>query len=513
MAGIAIQENCYCIVRPMHLPEFDKMTKHQSTTDRLLTFKRLHGSAPPATNCSSHEITMAGLSTVVPARKYARGHPPCPSTPEINSRKGQEDSAPTKFQPMRTNLSPEDLRNLLAKVIEVGVKLVLRNHAYRWKNNIWLQRLGVPTGLRLSGVIGRIVMDRWKTEMTTLMANNKMISYLLEKYVDDTEVVTENVAPGTRWDGEKLVISPEEATKDIETDRKRDSITMEAWKCMASSIIPGLDFTVDFCSKNDNGTVAMLDFQMWKVTMDDPNSPGKTMESLKYTFFEKEMSNPKVMDAASALPHKVKIATLTQEGVRRLCNTSRSLNNEHKCKILSRYLRKLQISGYSQKIRANVLESAVTTFRKKERSELLGVQPLHRLGSHNREARRREKLTGKTEWYQNNKKNSWKKKLAIKEQQISDKLNNNPNNSTKHPTTHHTHIPTPTPIPPPPMDVDRVTTTTDTLPTTTPHLPTQLTPHTTPIQLSPTTRPATQIQHPPAPMFAAPPPLPPPNQQ
>ena len=52
------------------------------------------------------------------------------------------------------------------------------------------------------------------------------------------------------------------------------------------------------------------------------------------------MSNPKVMNFESALPHRVKVATLTQEGVRRLCNTSRSLDVEDKCKILTTYMRK-----------------------------------------------------------------------------------------------------------------------------------------------------------------------------
>ena len=44
-------------------------------------------------------------------------------------------------------------------------------------------------------------MDHWKVKISNLMAENKMAEYLLEKYVDDSEIVTENLPMGTRWEG------------------------------------------------------------------------------------------------------------------------------------------------------------------------------------------------------------------------------------------------------------------------------------------------------------------------
>ena len=84
------------------------------------------------------------------------------------------------------------------------------------------------------------------------------------------------------------------------------------------------------------------------------------------------------MDMQSAMPHRTKIVAMTQEGVRRMCNCSKELSNETKCAIISYFMRKLQISGYSQKVRANILEGAVTTYRRKERAEELKIQPIHR---------------------------------------------------------------------------------------------------------------------------------------
>ena len=160
----------------------------------------------------------------------------------------------------------------------------------------------------------------------------------------------------------------------------------------------------------------MLDFQLWKVREDDPGNPGKTREALRYTFYEKPMSNPRVMDSSSAMPHRVKLASLTQEGVRRMCNMSQELESKDKCQVLSNYMLKLKKSGYSQATRSNILESAVNTFCRKEKAEQLGVQPVHRLGTHGQESRRRVKLAAKSSWYLPST-TGWKARLASLEGQ------------------------------------------------------------------------------------------------
>ena len=145
------------------------------------------------------------------------------------------------------------------------------------------------------------------------------------------------------------------------------------------------------------------------------------------------------MDAQSAMPHRVKIASMTQEGVRRLCNCSRELDLGAKCEIMSKFMRKLQISGYGQATRANILEGAVSTFRKKERAETLGLRPIHRLSSHNEEQRRRAKLTGKRDWYKPGRAN-WKKQLQLLEKSLKDQDHGGPSDSnikeTKDPRPH-----------------------------------------------------------------------------
>ena len=43
---------------------------------------------------------------------------------------------------------------------------------------------GGPIGLRATGVVARIVMDRWERNLTTSLRLAKLEVYLLGKYVD-----------------------------------------------------------------------------------------------------------------------------------------------------------------------------------------------------------------------------------------------------------------------------------------------------------------------------------------
>ena len=152
-----------------------------------------------ATHTTRTEVNKTGLSKFVPLRKFSRGHKPTSTTLELTSR---NNDCPTKFTSIAAEPNMEERKTLLAKVIEIAVLSIIRNHVYSWKGQTWVQTQGVPTGLRLSGIIGRISMDVWMTKMTSLMINNEMKTYLLEKYVDDCNTLLENLAPGSRWDGE-----------------------------------------------------------------------------------------------------------------------------------------------------------------------------------------------------------------------------------------------------------------------------------------------------------------------
>ena len=88
---------------------------------------------------------------------------------------------------------------------------------------------------------------------------------------------------------------------DLVKGRTQEEGTVEAWKSMANSINPMLEFTTDTPMEHSNGYVPMLDFQVKAVTLED----GK--QDLVYKFYEKDVSNMKVIMERIAIGTKIKM--------------------------------------------------------------------------------------------------------------------------------------------------------------------------------------------------------------
>ena len=108
------------------------------------------------------------------------------------------------------------------------------------------------------------------------------------------------------------------------------------------------------------------------------------------------------MDRNSAFTHKQMMATMAQEGVKRLVNTSRTLPDAAKCNILSNFMEKLKKSGYSSALRREILLAAVNTYRNRIKAEELVICPFHRLTGQNSAARRRQKVSQREDWFKHN---------------------------------------------------------------------------------------------------------------
>ena len=87
----------------------------------------------------------------------------------------------------------------MGKVIEILIKVVMRNHSYKFKNKTYKQRKGGAIGLRITGSVCRIVMDRLLRKLRIKLENVGLVVYLLCKFVDDVNTAIEAVTKGTRW--------------------------------------------------------------------------------------------------------------------------------------------------------------------------------------------------------------------------------------------------------------------------------------------------------------------------
>ena len=126
--------------------------------------------------------------------------------------------------------------------------------------------------------------------------------------------------------------------------------TMQGFCKMASSVTGCLNFTWDSPSNNEGGKMPVLDTQMWMAPcakiwgVPEPLIDGEvqlpTSESvtvIQYSFYRKTMANRTPIHARSAAPEKDKVTTVTNEFIRRMKNTSRSLPRFHLEEYLQNY--------------------------------------------------------------------------------------------------------------------------------------------------------------------------------
>ena len=107
-------------------------------------------------------------------------------------------------------------------------------------------------------------------------------------------------------------------------------------------------FTFDLPEKHQDKKLPVLDLKVWLSETDE----------LLHEFYEKPTKNPRTILASSAISWHQKRTILTQESIRRLKNTSESLGAEVQNSHLNAFMRKLQISGYNEKFRGEIVKSA-----------------------------------------------------------------------------------------------------------------------------------------------------------
>ena len=88
----------------------------------------------------------------------------------------------------RLPATKEERTKLFGKVLEVVITSTFKNHIYSYRNTLYKQLKGGAIGLRLTGVVARIVMDRWARMFKQELKKAEIPVYLMRKYVDDVNL-------------------------------------------------------------------------------------------------------------------------------------------------------------------------------------------------------------------------------------------------------------------------------------------------------------------------------------
>ena len=172
--------------------------------------------------------------------------------------------------------------------------------------------------------------------------------------------------------------------------------TTKAAQClegMMNSICGWLKLTME-TEEMFSGRLPTLDLEIWieEVT-----------NKIMFTFYEKPMVARTVLMKRSAMPENTRMATLNQEMIRRMVNTSEMVGEEERCEIVDKYATKLVNSEYSvattRKIITGGLKGYERMLSKSRNRNEPGWKPLHMPASFKSKERRTAKMLAKTNWF------------------------------------------------------------------------------------------------------------------
>ena len=171
------------------------------------------------------------------------------------------------------------------------------------------------------------------------------------------------------------------------TDNQR---TMGEFQAMANTLIHFIQVTSDRQDDHEEKTLPVLDLQCWV-------EGGVVL----HCFYQKPMGSPFCLMEASAMGANTKWATLSQEVIRRMKNTSQRVCGTIRSEILTDFMRKLQRSGHPEEFRKNCLVAALKGYSRMVKNEEEGLGPVNRQrGTRpNRQKKLLGKLREKGSWY------------------------------------------------------------------------------------------------------------------
>ena len=148
-------------------------------------------------NCSTWEISQAGLSRWVPVRAKQRGAKPGVTGAGVLGPHKEKNDGMWKFT--RFEITPEVKKKLLAKGLEVAVKVMYNTHLYTFRGKVYHQQSGAPIGERGSVGTCRIILNFVDREVQEKLVAIKNAPILAFWYLDDVRKMLKRIKLGCRW--------------------------------------------------------------------------------------------------------------------------------------------------------------------------------------------------------------------------------------------------------------------------------------------------------------------------
>ena len=335
---------------------------------------------------------IGSLWKILPYRKKVGGTQPGMTS---QGMMGKEEELEKQWTFKCKEITEEQIREIVARVTEIAIRIVFENFCYDFGGRIFLQKFGGPIGARLTMACARIVMTEWGEKYMEILEKAGVKTTLLKIYVDDVRQTSTLIRKGLRYDAEKeewgwsKEAEEEDEQKDKEGESK-DARMARILQPAMNGINSDLVFTTELPEDFEDERLPTLDFKMWLE---------EDME-INHTFYEKPMKTQLMIPRRSAMAEKVKISVASNDLNRRLSNINiERMPETEKLEVVDKFTHQLKNSGYSRQECKEIVMSGIRSWlRRHARREKEG-RGFYRGAASTLQGRMRKKLMDKTTWF------------------------------------------------------------------------------------------------------------------
>ena len=183
-------------------------------------------------------------------------------------------------------LSDAQKSEILARIVQVAVLVLMSTHAYSFAGKLYKQKLGAPIGLRASACLAKILMVEWDCLWARIQNSMGLVVHLMYRYVDDIRVLLRPINMGWTWSSVGWTWTGEELNQNNVIEHSKEQI-----KQTFESVFDFLKYTTESEDDYSDEMLPTLDF---KTAMQSDGS-------IAFQYYHKDMENNRVLDRQTAL--------------------------------------------------------------------------------------------------------------------------------------------------------------------------------------------------------------------
>ena len=128
-------------------------------------------------------------------------------------------------------------------------------------------------------------MVPWDRQFVEKLARLEIRRKLYTRYIDDQNIVVEELEPGSRYNREEEKIEIIEELIERDMEEPGDKRTFEIVRQVGDSLEEMIKLTADYPSNHVTGRVPILDMEVW-ISRDEEG-----VSKIRRSFYEKKMKN------------------------------------------------------------------------------------------------------------------------------------------------------------------------------------------------------------------------------